>query len=82
MSVRHPRTIDEWRLHIAELEGEDLRSKALAANTARFVQALSREGWSGDDIRTIFVLLAKRFVDTSQAAPSAGFFDLAALGKE
>lgn len=81
MSKRRPRTLEEWRRYIAQLEGEPLRSKAIAANTARFVQELSREGYSGEEIRGIFTLLAQRFSETGQAPPTAGFFDLAALSR-
>ena len=79
MSARHPRTPAEWRKYIEALRDDELWSKAVAANTAPFVQAMLKEGCLSDDLEGIFVCLAKRFQAAGQRPPADGWFDLNAL---
>ncbi len=79
MSIQHPKTLAEWEAHIRTLEGDALRSKAIAANTARFVRSLGEEGYTGPQIEAIFGFIAKRFVETGQRMPESGYFELSKL---
>ncbi len=79
MSARHPRSVPEWREHLGGLEGDALRSKAIAANTASFVRLLQSEGYGAEDIHSILILLARRFRDTGQNPPGDGLYDLETL---
>lgn len=79
MSLEKPETIDEWSAYIQTLEGEDLRSKARAANSWSFVQMLQREGMDPDDITLLMYLFAARMVRTNQMPPSDGYLDLRTL---
>ena len=76
MSLRHPRTPAEWRAYIEGLSDDELWEKAVAANTASFVQAMIKEGSSSEDLEGIFVALAKRFAQAGQRPPADGWFDL------
>ncbi len=81
MSIQNPKTLAEWEAHIQTLDGEALRSKAVAANNARFVRSLGEEGYTGPEIETIFTLIALRFVETGQRMPESGYFELAKLAE-
>jgi len=75
MSVEYPETVDEWREHIAGLRGETLRSKAIAANSYRFVQTLQSEGFGPVQIHEVFKAIARQFVATGQEPTSMGYVD-------
>ena len=68
----YPKTIDEWREYVSSLSGEELRSKARAANSWTFVQMLQDEKMSPEDISELFRLFAAQFVQTGQMPPSDG----------
>ena len=72
-------TAKEWRDYFQTLDGEALREKAIAANTASFVQSLQQEKLSAQEIHQVFIALAKRFKDTGQRPPSDGFYNLDTL---
>ena len=67
-----PHTVPEWETYIGGLSGPDLASKARAANSLAFVQALQEEGFPPEGIRGIFLLWARRLVADNQA-PADGF---------
>ena len=77
-----PVTRDEWRAYIEGLSGEELRNKAIAANTFPYVTALLEEGSSPDDITFILAAFALRFVADNQVIPQGmpnEYCNLAAL---
>lgn len=76
-----PTTLPEWKKYISSLRGEALRSKAIAANSLRFVQTLQGEGYSPDDIYAIHVLFAKQFLRTGQEPPSNGYVNYQKLAR-
>ena len=65
-----PQTLDEWAEYIGNLSGEELWSKAIAANTLEFVQALQEEGFAGTEIAQILYLMGRQFMETDQLMPS------------
>lgn len=82
MSVEHPKTLDEWKAYAAELEGMTLREKAIAANSMEFVDQLQEEGYSADEIHSIYVYIARRFAETGQRPPGDGLYDYFLLMKD
>jgi len=52
----NPESTEEWAEYIAGLSGEELWSKAVAANSLTFVQDLQEEGKSAKDITDIFIM--------------------------
>lgn len=81
MTATEPRTVGEWRAYVATLEGEPLREKAIAANSAAFVRMLQEEGYSAGEIHTVLIYLARRFPETGQRPPGEGLYDLGALAE-
>lgn len=79
MSIEYPENLDEWRDHIAGLEGEPLRSKAIAASSFKFVQLLQGDGFSAPDIGEVLQMIARQFVATGQEPTSGGYVDYRAL---
>lgn len=79
MSARRPKTLPEWRTHLATLEGEDLWNKAIAANSSSFVRMLQDEGYEAKDIHTILIYLAQRFRETGLRPPGDGIYDYQVL---
>ena len=77
--MSHPTTLVEWKQYISTLSGEALRSKAVAANSYRFVQTLQGEGYSASEINGIFKMLASQFVRTGQMPPTGGYLDFQEL---
>ena len=68
-----PETVDQWSKYIATLQGEDLRSKWRAANTFQFVQTLSGEGMSPDDVSTILKMFVAQLLVTGQEPDKGGY---------
>lgn len=79
MSIEHPDNLAEWQDHIAGLEGETLRNKAIAANSYRFVQTLQEDGFSAQDIGEVLRMIARQFVVTGQEPVQDGYVDYKAL---
>lgn len=75
MSAEYPKTVEEWQDHIAGLDGSALRSKAIAANSYRFVQTLQGDGMGPVQINEVFKALARQFVATGQEPTSMGYVD-------
>lgn len=74
MSTTQPESLEQWAQYIAGLEGDDLRSKARAINRIDFVEALLDEGYSPDEVETLFILLAQHLARTDQMLPDAGLY--------
>lgn len=75
MTAERPRSLDQWANYIAGLSGDDLRSKARAVNSIDFVDDLIEEGYSPDEVETLFVLLAQHLERTGQMLPDAGLYN-------
>jgi hypothetical protein len=68
----HPTTIEEWRIYIDSLSGDELRGVAMAANSLEFIDKLRSEGVEGREVTEILSLFALRFVADEQEPPSMG----------
>jgi len=66
----NPVTIPEWAKYIDTLIGNDLRSKAMAANSLAFMRGLESEGIAPLQVMEILKLFARRFAATGQELPS------------
>lgn len=77
-----PQSLDQWASYIAGLSGDDLRSKARAANNIDFVEELLGEGYSPDEVETVFVLLAKHLDRSDQMLPDAGLYSYRRMAKQ
>jgi hypothetical protein len=82
VSVEEPKTLAEWKQHLDGLSGLELRDKAQAANSIVFVEALEAEGYTPDEIETVFILIAKRLVASGQVPPFDGLYDYTELAKD
>jgi hypothetical protein len=69
-------TIEAFLVEIRSLRGADLRSKAVAFNTQRFVTGLRQDGFSMKDIDRIFDAFVIQFVKTGQRPPEKGAYNL------
>jgi len=69
LSTENPVTLSEWETYIKGLTGDNLRSKALAANSVAFVRRLESEGTPSRTISGILQAFARRFLETDQALP-------------
>lgn len=65
-----PKTLDEWKAYIATLSGNDLASKAAAANSVAFVRALEADGLQPFIIHEVFLTFARRLVAEGQPLPT------------
>ena len=74
-------TVEEFTSEINRLEGERLRSSAIAFNTQRFVDTLLEDGFVISDVKRIFVAYARRFAATGQRAPDEGAVNLNRIAK-
>lgn len=77
-----PKSLAEWKQHLEQLSGLELRDKAQAANSMGFVETLEEEGYSPDEIETLFILIAKRLAATGQVPPFEGLYDYGRLAKQ
>lgn len=74
MPEAKPRTLPQWAHYIAGLGGQDLRSKARAVNNIDFVEERISEGYSPDDVETLFILIAQQLQRTGLMLPDAGLY--------
>lgn len=65
----NPQTVPEWQTYISSLMGDDLRSKAIAANSLEFVRILQEDALTPTEITSIFLMWAVRFEVDNQAIP-------------
>jgi hypothetical protein len=77
----NPTTLDEWAAYVNTLSGDELRSKAMAANSIAFMRGLEEEGIAPKNVMSILRLFAQRFVATGQEMPSRYDGALADLGQ-
>lgn len=74
--TRNAKTLEEWSDYLQTLSGAKLRSKAIAANSARFVKLLEEEGYVAEEIEQIVRLFSDRFLALGEEPPGGGLFDL------
>lgn len=74
-----PKSLPEWKQYLDGLSGLELRDKAQAANSMGFVEQLEEEGYSPDEIETLFILIARRLKATGQVPPFEGLYDYVKL---
>lgn len=60
---------EDWKSYVAELSGESLRNKAIAANTLVFVTTLLEEGSTPEDVTYVLTAFALRLMSDGQAIP-------------
>jgi hypothetical protein len=65
----NPNTVEEWAEYIKTLDGPQLWSKSIAANSIEFVRILQEELFSPEEITEIFLLFALQFVEVDMAPP-------------
>lgn len=82
MSTTRPESLEQWAHYIAGLCGDDLRSKARAINKIDFVEELLDEGYSPDEVETLFILLAQHLARTDQMLPDAGLYSYRRMAKQ
>lgn len=82
MSTTRPETLEQWAHYIAGLSGADLRSKARAVNRIDFVEELLDDGYSPDDVETLFVLLAQHLERTGEMLPDSGLYSYRRMAKQ
>lgn len=82
MSAEQPRSLEQWAHYIAGLSGADLRSKARAVNSIDFVDDMIDEGYSPDEIETLFILLAQHLKRTGQMLPDAGLYSYRRMAEQ
>ena len=66
----NPENIEQWAAYIAALQGDQLWSKAVAANTLEFVRTLQSEGFEASEITDILMLFVIRLRNDGQAFPT------------
>lgn len=69
-----PKTLEQWAHYIAGLSGADLSSKARAVNSIDFVDDLIDDGYTPDEVETLFVLLAKHLARLDRLPPESGLY--------
>lgn len=67
----NPHTLPEWQAYIATLVGDDLRSKAIAANGVTFVRMLEADGLTPQEVKAVFQFFAERLVAEGQEPPAS-----------
>jgi hypothetical protein len=75
MDINDPVTVEEWGQYIANLKGATLYSQAAAANTQPFVNMLSEEGFSSDEITDVLLLFALQCQRDPEITPPNGLPD-------
>jgi len=71
-----PTSISEWETYIGTLTGDELYSKAFAANTQRFADTLRQDGHSLADVQKILLWFVRRLVALGIRIPRDGAYDL------
>lgn len=71
-----PQSLPEWATYVAGLEGHDLYSKLVAANSQTFAQTLLEEGMSMKDVEQVLALFVRQCQTAQVPVPFGGAFDL------
>lgn len=76
-----PSTLPEWETYIQQLAGEDLRSKAINANTQLFANALLEEGYTLADVEQIILYFVRQLAATGQKIPEDGSYNMVEMAQ-
>lgn len=82
MSKDKPKSLPQWATYIAGLNGQDLRSKARAVNTIDFVEDCMAEGYTPDEVETLFILIARHLDRTGHMLPDAGLYSYRRMAQQ
>jgi hypothetical protein len=77
-----PKTLQEWQQYVQSLYGAPLRSKAIAANSQRFVDNLLEDGQTVDDANRIILFFVRQMSAVGMKIPSNGILDMVAMARE
>ena len=77
----NPQTVTEWEEYIEKLAGPALWSKAIAAKSQKFVDALLSEGMGMESIHLIMIYFVRQCARTGMKVPGGGAFDLVAMAE-
>jgi hypothetical protein len=75
------KTLHDWEIYIQALAGPTLRSKAIAANTQRFVNALKADGMSMSGVYQVISRFVIQMQITGMAIPSGGIYDMPGMAE-
>jgi len=79
--MNRPETYEEWESYVGGLYGPSLRSKAIAANSQRFVDTLLEEGKTTGDFEDIITLFVDQLVRANVKCPEGGVLDMVYMSK-
>ena len=74
-------TMSQWEQYIKSLAGQNLWSKAIAANTQTFAAGLLAEGLTMPEVRQIILLFVRQLVATGQRIPAGGAFGMQGMAE-
>jgi hypothetical protein len=67
--MEDPKTLKEWILYVSQISDEDLIVQAKYAGTQVFINMLTEDGYSSDDIFKIHKAFALRFQEDGRRIP-------------
>lgn len=73
--------IQDWESYIGALAGQPLWSKAIAANTIAFSDALRADGLTMLEVKQVMLLFVRQLVATGMKVPEGGAFDLVGMAE-
>lgn len=77
-----PQLFSEWTAYVKSLAGMNLRSKAIAINTQKFMDLMkSKEDFTTNQVKQIILLFVRQLVATGQKIPEGGAYDLVELAR-
>ena len=79
--VQQRRAIEALRAGVPNRDAVRALGSAQPHIEERFVKLLQSEGYSPDEIETLFILIARRLIADGQVPPFEGLYDYTALAK-
>jgi hypothetical protein len=67
--MESPKTLKEWVLYISQIPAEELIIQAKYAGTSAFINMLTEDGFSIDDVSKIHKAIALRFKEDGRRIP-------------
>jgi len=77
----NPKTLQEWEIYVRQLAGQALWSKAIAANTQRFVDSLLGDGLTMAEARHVILFFVRQLAHTGMKVPDEGVFDMVGMAE-
>lgn len=74
-------TLDQWEQYIQSLTGQELWSKAIAANTQGFADDLRASGLDMSEIKQVILFFVRQLVATGQRIPVGGAFGMVGMAE-